>query len=274
MLSMKKCFVLLLLIGNLYAKAQTRQIHSIYFDVDQFEVTEDKKKELIEFVQKIDTTLVESISILGYCDDRGSEKYNLELSNKRAIQVKNKLNDAGVKLKILVEIQGKGKVNLTQSDADKNLYYVRKKNRRVDVITNLKGYKHFNIPGVSYAITKDTKRGERIYLRNIEFPIDRSVLTPQTILELDKLAMQLNKYKNLHIEIQGHICCTGGSKEAVDVDTGKEELSNNRAKAVYKYLEKKNVDPKRMRFKGYGNYFPLGQDPSYDKRVEFLIIRS
>lgn len=256
--------------------AQTKQTHSVYFEVSQHNVDEDKKIQLITFVKNIDTTQVESISILGYCDDRGSYQYNMQLSQKRAQEIKSLLNKEGVKLKILVEIKGKGKIELTESDADKNLDYVRKKNRRVDIVTNLKGsnYKNYDIPGVSYSITENTKRGDRIFLKNIEFPLDRSILTAQTIQELDKLALQLNKYKNLYIEIQGHICCTSGSKEAIDIDTGKEELSNNRAKAVYRYLEKKKVDPKRMRFKGYGNYFPLGLEPSLDKRVEFLITRS
>ena len=267
-------FLFILTISSFVFSQNDRQTHSIYFEVSKYEVDDEKKTQLIDFVKSIDTTKVESISILGYCDDRGSEKYNMQLSKQRANEVKNILNKAGIKLKILVEIQGKGKINLTENDADKNLEYVRRKNRRVDVITNLRGSKPVDIPGVSYSITNNTKRGDRIYLRNIEFPLDRSILTPQTIKELDKLAMQLNKYSNLHIEIQGHICCTSGSKEAIDIDTGKEELSNNRAKAVYKYLEKKKVDPKRMRYKGYGNYYPLGLDPTLDKRVEFLITRS
>ena len=260
--------------SNVWLYAQTTLTHSVYFDVSKYDVAEDKKTQLINFIQNVDTTKVESISILGYCDDRGSYQYNLQLSQKRANEIKKIVNNSGIKLKILVEIKGKGSVELTDEDADKNLFYVRQKNRRVDIISNLKGAKQINIPGVSYTINENTKRGDRIYLRNIEFPLDKSVLTPQTIKELDKLAMQLTKYKNLNIEIQGHICCTSGSKEAVDIDTGKEELSNNRAKAVYKYLEKKKIDPKRMKFKGYGNFYPLGLDPSLDKRVEFLITRS
>ena len=271
----KLCITLLFCLYNIGSWAQQpKTSHSVYFDVNKYDVNEQSKIELIKFIEQIDTAKVESISILGYCDDRGSFQYNLKLSQNRANEIKSILNNAGVKLKIVVEIQGKGKIELTENDEDKNLDYVRKKNRRVDIVSNLKGNKQINIPGVSYSITEKTKRGDRIFLKNIEFPLDRSVLTPQTIKELDKLALQLNKFKNLHIEIQGHICCTGGSKEAIDIDTGKEELSNNRAKAVYKYLEKKNVDPKRMRFKGYGNYYPLGLEPALDKRVEFLITRS
>lgn len=269
-----KILFALLLMSSSFMFAQTTQTHSVYFDVSKYDVDEEKKTQLITFVKSIDTTTVESISILGYCDDRGSYQYNMQLSQKRANEIKNIVNNSGVKLKIHVEIKGKGKIELTNDDADKNLDYVRRKNRRVDIVSNLKGSKQIEIPGVSYTINENTKRGDRIYLRNIEFPLDRSILTPQTIRELDKLAMQLNKYKNLYIEIQGHICCTSGSKEAIDIDTGKEELSNNRAKAVYKYLEKKKVDPVRMRFKGYGNYYPLGLDPALDKRVEFLITRS
>ncbi|WP_264435193.1 OmpA family protein [Flavobacterium agricola] len=231
-------------------------------------------KHFCNLFKTIDTVQVASISIFGYCDDRGSENYNLSLSNQRAKQVKQLLNNGGVKLKILLEIQGKGKVALAPADSLKNLDEVRKNNRRVDVVLNLKNGNPVQINGVYFELTQQSKRGDRIYLKNIQFPIDRSILTPETIIELNKLALQLNKFTHIHIEIQGHVCCTKGSKEALDIDTGKEELSNNRAHAVFKYLVSKKVDPKRMRFKGYGNRFPLGKDPHLDKRVEFLITRS
>ena len=92
--------------------------------------------------------------------------------------------------------------------------------------------------------------------------------------ELDKIVRLLNKYKNIHFEIQGHVCCTPSyQKEAIDLGTKKRQLSINRAEAVYKYLLFKKVNKDRMTFKGYGNTVPLGKGADYDRRVELVITK-
>ena len=88
------------------------------------------------------------------------------------------------------------------------------------------------------------------------------------------MAKLLNRYKNLHIEIQGHVCCTPPNhKEAIDKSTKKRKLSHNRAETVYKYLIMKKVSKDRMTFKGYGNTVPLGKGPELDRRVELVITK-
>jgi outer membrane protein OmpA-like peptidoglycan-associated protein len=88
------------------------------------------------------------------------------------------------------------------------------------------------------------------------------------------MAGLLYKYKNIHFEIQGHVCCIPKyHKEAIDRDTRKRELSVNRAEAVYKYLMLRNVAKERMTFKGYGISVPLGIGSEYDRRVELVITK-
>jgi outer membrane protein OmpA-like peptidoglycan-associated protein len=82
------------------------------------------------------------------------------------------------------------------------------------------------------------------------------------------------KYKNLQFEVQGHVCCTPPyQKEAIDRETRKRQLSQNRAEAVYKYLAFKKIPKARMTFKGYGNTVPLGKGPEYDRRVELVVTK-
>ncbi len=270
---MKQILFVLLFLINYCLKAQNQEVYSVYFDVGKNIVTKESQSKLHDFFIKIDPNTVESIAILGYCDDRGSESFNQKLSNQRANKVQGILNLEGFENKTTVEIKGKGKVEIEANATPEVLEKIRTENRRVDIIIVYKS--NFpKIPGVYFIINEHTKTGDRIYLNNIEFPIDRSVLTRTALQELDLIANQLKKYKNLHLEIQGHICCTGGSPEAVDKDTRKEELSVNRAKAVYYYLIKKRIDPNRLSYKGYGNKKPLGFDQNLDKRVEFLITKS
>lgn len=267
-------YLFLLLIGS-FAFAQEEIVHSVYFDFDKYNIREDQKVSVLNFIKALDSTMIESISIYGYCDDRGKDEYNYTLSTNRANAIKDKLTENGIKNKIIVSIEGKGKITIDDDFID-NLPEVRSKNRRVDVVANLKEIKEesINIPGVYEKVTDKNIVGDRIYLKKLLFDRGSSILTPQSKLELNKIAALLNKHKNYHFEIQGHICCTPANhKDAIDKATRKRELSKNRAEAVYKYMISRKVAKNRMTFKGYGASKPLGQDPRLDRRVEFLITK-
>lgn len=258
-----------------FAFAQEEIVHSIYFDFDRYSIREDQEESVLSFIKALDSTMIESISIYGYCDDRGKDEYNYVLSTNRANAIRDKLTENGVKNKIIVSIEGKGRIIIDDDFID-NLPEIRSKNRRVDVIANLKEIKEepINIPGVYEIITNKNIVGDRIYLKRLLFDKGSSVLTTESKQELNKMAALLNKYKNYHFEIQGHVCCTPiHHKEAIDKKTRKRELSKNRAEAVYKYLISRKVEKNRMTHKGYGTSQPLGQDPRLDRRVEFLITK-
>lgn len=180
----------------------------------------------------------------------------------------------GIRSKIIVTIEGRGRV-LIEDDID-NISEVRSKNRRVDVVMNFKEIpiEKLEIPGVYSEIHKNHVVGDRIYLEKLLFEKGSSKLTMKSKNELDRMARQLLKYKNLEFEIQGHVCCTPPyHKEAIDKDTKKRKLSVNRAEAVYKYLVFRKVPKTRMTFKGYGNTQPLGKGTDLDRRVELVITK-
>jgi outer membrane protein OmpA-like peptidoglycan-associated protein len=78
----------------------------------------------------------------------------------------------------------------------------------------------------------------------------------------------------VEFEVQGHVCCTPKYfSDAIDKDTKERKLSYNRAKAVYRYLVMRKINPSRMTFKGYGNQFPIGKEPELDRRVELVITK-
>ena len=170
-------------------------------------------------------------------------------------------------------IEGKGRI-LIDDDIVTNLPEVRSKNRRVDVVLNLRPLPKIQIPGMFTGLQKTHLVGDHIYLENILFEKGSSKLTHDSKEELDKIAVQLQRNKKLEFEIQGHVCCTPSfQKEAIDKDTKKRMLSINRAESVYKYLIFRKIDKKRMTFKGYGNTRPLGKGSEYDRRVEVVITK-
>ena len=251
--------------------AQEEAVHSVYFEFDKYSLDEKQANEVIDFIKTTDSTRIESVEIFGYTDDIGKDDYNFKLSTNRANTIQSKLLENGIRNKIIVTIEGKGRI-LIDDDIVENLPEKRSKNRRVDVVLNLKELPQIVLPGFYSTIQKNHVIGDHVYLENILFEKGSSRLTNKAKLELDKVALLLVRYKNIHFEIQGHVCCTPRhQREAIDKDTKKRQLSTNRAESVYKYLAFRRVSKGRMTFRGYGNTVPLGKDPQYDRRVELVI---
>mgnify|MGYP003483893155 FL=1 len=274
---MTRLLSLLFLLFSVVSFAQEdEEVHSIFFEFDKYNLKEEQANAVVAFVSKIDTSRIESVQIFGYCDDRGKDQYNYTLSTNRANTVKNKLIERGIKSKIIITLEGKGRIMLDE-DMQTNVPEARSKNRRVDVVVNFKPIviEDLKIPGVYSTIKKDRIVGDRIYLDHVLFERGSSQLTYKAKKELDRIALELHKYKNIHFEIQGHVCCTPTfQKEAVDRDNKKRELSTNRAKRVYNYFLMKRISKVRMSYKGYGNTQSLKQGSTLDRRVELLITKN
>jgi outer membrane protein OmpA-like peptidoglycan-associated protein len=274
---MKRFLSILFFVFSCFTFGQEEEeVHSIFFEFDKFNLKTEQADAVVTFVSKIDTSRIESVQIFGYCDDRGKDAYNYTLSTNRANTVKNKLIERGIKSKIIITLEGKGRIMLDE-DMQTNVPEARSKNRRVDVVVNFKPIviEDLKIPGVYSTIKKDRIVGDRIYLDHVLFERGSSQLTYKAKKELDRIALELHKYKNIHFEIQGHVCCTPTfQKEAVDRDTKKRELSINRAKRVYNYFLMKRISKTRMTFKGYGNTQSLKRGSTLDRRVELLITKN
>lgn len=255
------------------AYGQEEAVKSVYFEFDKFLLDEKQTKEVVDFIKNTDSTRIESVEIFGYTDDIGKDDYNFKLSTNRATTIVNALTENGVKSKIIVTIEGKGKI-LIDDDVLDNLPEKRSKNRRVDVVLNLKELPKLVLPGFYNMLKKDHVVGDHIYLENILFEKGSSKLLERAMAELDRVALLTLRYKNIEFEIQGHVCCTPlNQKDAIDKDTKKRQLSVNRALSVYKYLAYRRVPKNRMTYKGYGNKVPLGKEPEYDRRVELVITK-
>ncbi|CAM4168461.1 OmpA family protein [Flavobacterium antarcticum] len=253
--------------------AQEEVIHSVYFEFDKFSLKPEQLKSVVDFIHAADSTRIETIEIFGYCDDRGKDEYNFALSQNRANTIQQEFISNGIKNKVIVTIEGKGRIMIDE-DVVENIPEVRSKNRRVDVVLNLKPLPKIQLPGFYNSLQKNHVVGDHIYLDNLLFDRGSSILTFKSKTDLTKLAKLLLRNKNIEFEIQGHICCTPPyQKEAIDRHTGKRKLSQNRAESVYKYLLIKKIPKSRMTFKGYGNTVPLGKGAEYDRRVELVITK-
>ncbi|UYW02284.1 OmpA family protein [Flavobacterium agricola] len=258
--------------------SEANNSYSIHFNTDQKTKPEAEDEALLKSaIQEIDIDQFKFIVLNVYNEDSGNKNSDEAISKQRAEAIK-KIVATNPKLQVVVNYKEPVKSEIKDVYSDTHIAYLKTKNRRIDVIASADGVVNnlTSQPKINFVhhFSPNNRVGDRVHLKNGVFLNDRSIISKEIARELDIIAMQLTKYNNLHIEIQGHVCCTNGGHEAIDKGTGKLELSANRAKATYQYLVRKNIDPKRMRFKGYGNSKPLGYEEELNKRIEFYVIKT
>ena len=104
---------------------------------------------------------------------------------------------------------------------------------------------------------------------NILFAFDKSDLSNDAKINLDKLVTVLNSYPDTDIEVQGHTDSRGS--EAYN-----QNLSEQRANTVSRYLTGKGIAYNRLTIKGFGERLPKYENETADgrtqnRRVEFMI---
>ena len=107
-------------------KKEVMQI--IYFDFDNSRLSEVSKNKLFDFLDKNKKKLSRYI-IFGHTDTKGTNKYNMELSIKRAESVKQALLDNGIMSEV-ISILGKGENELAIDTPDNTKHPA---NRRAEV---------------------------------------------------------------------------------------------------------------------------------------------
>lgn len=277
---MNKLFTYLLIaISCNFAFSQNELKHDVYFDTGKYEVPNIEENRLLLFISKLADINIKSISIYGFCDDIGADDYNLKLSQQRADAIKIIFSNNEISESLITNVDGKGEI-LLKIVNKKNLIKTRGLNRKVEVIVkampSIKKVekevvviaKEKNVPE---RIKGDLKVGDKIIFDNILFKTGYSTVTIESKKKLQDIAKSLVERDDIYFTIEGHVCCTQMSRDAVDRKTKKRNLSEARAKYVYNYFAKKGVDKKRMRYKGMRRKFPLGGDPRFDRRVEILI---
>ncbi|WP_296315415.1 OmpA family protein [Winogradskyella sp. UBA3174] len=273
---MKSLFVLLCFSFQL-AFAQQAVKHEVYFDTDEYDIPETEHSRLLLFLSQIERLDIRKISIYGFCDDRGSDSYNLILSQQRADEIKSVFSNNEFDQSLITNVDGKGEilVNIIRED---DLSKIRGLNRKVEIIVQPydpprpKEVKPKN-PTTEDLLKGELKEGDKIQLENILFRTGYSYLTKDSKLVLDTIAKILADRKDIYFTIEGHVCCTHGTRDAMDRRTKKRNLSVARAKYVYDYLAKNGVSRYRMKFVGHKRKFPLGDAPELDRRVEILVTK-
>ncbi|MBL7871033.1 MAG: OmpA family protein [Cyclobacteriaceae bacterium] len=113
--------------------------------------------------------------------------------------------------------------------------------------------------------------GLTVRLKNIYFDTDKTILKPQSFVELDKVVNFLKSNQSVVIEISGHTDSQGS-------DAYNENLSQGRSQAVVDYLIGQGIDSSRLEAHGYGESKPIDTNDTdagraNNRRVEFTVLK-
>jgi outer membrane protein OmpA-like peptidoglycan-associated protein len=256
----------------------------VHFAFNRSEITTQAAARLDSILELIQVRKMQMVKLFGHCDFKGSYKYNDSLSQARILSVKEYLGGKGIASAIFKNESAYGERKpLAHGNSDE----ARAINRRVELIIESIAEKRVIAPPLPVTgkptlsqIMKDTtlKTGVNLVLENLNFVGGRHQLLPESLGILDELLYALQENPTVTIEIQGYVCCTFGGQDGYDWDLGTNDLSVQRAKAIYNFLIEKGINADRLRYQGYGGtrkLFPYEEDEyqrSRNRRVELKII--
>ncbi|MEM9024520.1 MAG: OmpA family protein, partial [Bacteroidota bacterium] len=156
-------------------------------------------------------------------------------------------------------------------------------NREYALNVSKEGYQfhseHFRMTGPATAAEpfrknialQQLEEGVTVALRNIFFDTDKFDLKPTSVAELQKLQQFLTDNPTVSIEVRGHTDDVGDA-------ASNQQLSENRAKAVYEYLVENGIEAARLAYKGYGESEPEVPNDSdanraQNRRTEIKILK-
>jgi outer membrane protein OmpA-like peptidoglycan-associated protein len=145
-------------------------------------------------------------------------------------------------------------------------------NARYGLMIEKKGYlfysDHFDLVQKNENFVKELtidlqpiKTGQSVVLNNVFFKFNSFELSDESIAELIRLQRFLEQNSQLHVEISGHTDNKGD-------DAYNQELSQQRAKAVYDYLITKGIEVSRLSYKGYGMRKPIAENTTIEGRAK------
>ncbi len=224
------------------------------FAFDKAELSEAGKAYITDHRSELGDDLVQvySVTVIGYTDSTGDANYNMGLSERRAKAVSDYLVTLGVPAD-KTRVMGRGENNPIVSNDTKE---GRAQNRRVEVIV----------------VAQPRALDAMIFPSVALFERRSGELSAQGVRLLEKSIGNAREQlkRSTYIEVVGHTDDVG------DNDYN-QELSEQRAQAVGRYLVKAGVDSSKIVAMGAGERMPVAsnateQGRADNRRVEVLVL--
>ena len=112
------------------------------------------------------------------------------------------------------------------------------------------------------------KVGQNVVFENILFFGNTAEMLPESKPVLEGIATTMKRNPGLIIEIHGHVNCPVNWPDCEKKTEFNNQLSINRAKAVYEYLINEGIDADRMTYKGFGATQMIYPDARSEEKME------
>jgi len=259
---MRRTFLsICLILASIAASAQMKSV--VYFDASSGYLDLFAKKTLDTLVPVLKKAGKYKLYINGYCDCTGTHPADTALANDRARSVFDYLSEKGIPDDKMT-VTGHAETTPASSGEDPIGKF---KNRRTEIIIAFPSIHH--VTSGYIASIDSLKAGQKLVLKNLSFVNDSATILPESMPALEQLLAYMENNPTLEIKLSGYVCCTPD-----------QALSVARAKFVYDYLVKNNINPYRMTYDGFSNKVPIMPNDNTDpiaakvnRRVEVTIIR-
>jgi outer membrane protein OmpA-like peptidoglycan-associated protein len=273
-----KIFLALLFTTSItFTSAQEHITVLFAFDKSSLNSTAQRSLDSLVRQVKVSSSRIQ-LKITGHTDAIGAGSYNDRLSAKRIASVKKYLRSHGIPGENLMpeEAFGERKPLNTNSNPEERSF-----NRRVEIEVFKEDQNTNPNSSLKEKIAdSSTVAGTNIILKNINFYGGMHQFLPESQPRLQELLDAMKSFPKLVIRIEGHICCHNGPGDGRDIETGIENLSEARAKAIRDYLVSSGIEPARVTYKGFGHSAPIYPYPekteeemTENRRVEIKIVK-
>lgn len=263
---------------------------TFYFDAD----ADEPLIESVEAFQKwiIKQNKISVYELKAFCDSTKSVTYNKQLADRRnetikQILINNEVSfepnytlksfgenfnaEADLALNRKVEVSFTTTKEPIAESENQNVFLRNAQTEKNDAF--LQNIKYVHKPmdlNDFYKQFENAKDGDRIQIFDIHFYLD----SPEMILSsepyLNKIVQYLNLHPEISIKIEGHMCCNL---------MGNPNLSEKRAKKIFRYLIMQGIPRNRMQYEGFGAQYPIFEIPEKNdeerlknRRVEIVVI--
>ena len=258
-----RCLLLLALFPFMLFAQEAEADSVVYFEanfsLDSYALSAQQKKRVDSLLEVVPFTILKEVYVYGHTDSLADDEYNLALSKRRVQSILSYLVYKGLDpLKVRTDYYGEKRPKYANNPKE------RYKNRRVELLLSIDVSL---IPKPEQRLVdNDFKKGDKIRLPNLNFVGNQPVPVWESMAVLQELLLVMRTYPDLKIELQGHVCC--GSDQ---------ELSTERARMVYYFLRRNDIDASRLSYKGLSNTQPLYKEvnaraKALNRRVEVMVI--
>lgn len=238
-------------------------IKNIYFDMNNGRVLLDstRRKTLDSIADFLKNNKGFNFEVGVHTDSRGSDKYNLMLSDRRAKSLKKYLLSEGAYKEQLTSkgygenqpIHSKEKIEANPQQDTEATNEMHRENRRVVLMVTSQAFPFqytFDLSDSTFEVGETfTTRGIRFELNKVDLIIDE-ITKPL----LDSLVAFFNDHPQLRIELGRHSSSLGQQYRS-------SSLCEVRARALYDYFIDQGVNKVQLMPVCYGSSMPIHRDP-------------